>query len=118
MNTSRALNVRSYGTGHQAVVLAHGFGLDQSTWTHYLPVLWRYRVIVFDLAGSGSADREYFDARRHAELEGHADDLIRLLADIGVRRCTYVGHSVGGMIGVLAAIRFPALFQKLILAGS
>jgi sigma-B regulation protein RsbQ len=118
METIQALKVRTYGSGRRAVVLAHGFGLDQTIWQQYLPALWRYRVIVFDLAGCGQAERSYFDARRHGELMGHADDLLRLLTALSVERCTFVGHSVSGMVGVLAATRAPDQFEKLILIGT
>ena len=118
MEVVQALKVRTYGSGRRAVVLAHGFGLDQTIWQQYLPSLWRYRVIVFDVAGCGRAERSYFDARRHGDLEGHADDLLRLLAALSVERCTFVGHSVSGMIGVLTATREPELVEKLVLVGT
>lgn len=117
MDTTKALNVRSYGSGRRTIVLAHGFGLDQSIWERYIPMLWRYRVVVFDLAGSGTSARDYFDATRHAHLEGHADDLLRIISQRAIANCAFVGHSVSGMIGILAAIRSPSLFERLILAG-
>jgi pimeloyl-ACP methyl ester carboxylesterase len=117
-DTSRALNVRRFGSGTETVVLAHGFGSDQGTWKRLIPALWRYRVVVYDLAGSGSADPAYFDLRQHGDLEGHADDLIRILAEQQIDTCTVVGHSVSGVIALLAAIRRPDLFNKLILVGT
>ncbi|KAL5835159.1 hypothetical protein ACOSQ3_014741 [Xanthoceras sorbifolium] len=37
---------------------------------------------------------------------------------LGVHRCTFVGHSASAMTGILAAIRRPELFSKLILVGA
>jgi len=117
-DTSRALNVHRFGSGTETVVLAHGFGSDQGTWKQLIPALRRYRVVVYDLAGSSAADPAYFDLRQHEDLEGHADDLIRILGDQQVESCTIVGHSVSGVIALLAAIRRPDLFRKLILVGT
>jgi sigma-B regulation protein RsbQ len=38
-----------------------------------------------------------------------------LLDEIGAKQATYVGHSVSGMVGVLAAIEDPERFEKMIL---
>jgi len=117
-DTIRALNVRRYGSGSETIVLAHGFGSDQDVWLGFVPALWRYRVVLYDLAGSSAADPTYFDARRHSDLEGHVDDLIAILDELPADRCTMVGHSVSGVIALLAAIRRPELFRKLILVGT
>src|SRR5581483_6388518 len=114
----RALNVRCLGSGPESIVLAHGFGSNQEVWRDYLPALRRYRVVLYDLAGSSAADPRYFDARRHGDLEAHADDLIDILEELRLARCTVVGHSVSGVIALLAAIRRPELFKKLILLGT
>jgi sigma-B regulation protein RsbQ len=108
--------VRAVGGGPSTLVLAHGFGTNQSVWAHYLPWLSeRYRVITYDLASADTADPVYFDIRRHGDLGGHADDLLEIIRGFAVDRCTYVGHSVSGMIGILAAIEAPQLFERLIL---
>jgi pimeloyl-ACP methyl ester carboxylesterase len=44
--------------------------------------------------------------------------LLNILDTLGVDRCFYVGHSVSAMIGILASIRRPELFIKMILIGA
>jgi pimeloyl-ACP methyl ester carboxylesterase len=44
--------------------------------------------------------------------------LLNILDALGVDRCFYVGHSVSAMIGILASIRRPELFIKMILIGA
>ena len=117
--TAHALNVRQTGTGPATVVLAHGFGNDQCVWTPYIEHLaGHFRVITYDLACAGSADKAFFDMCRHRDLEGYVTDLLTILDDLSVDRCNFVGHSVSGMIGLMAARRRPGLIEKLIMVGS
>ncbi|CAB4266205.1 unnamed protein product [Prunus armeniaca] len=114
-----ALNVRVVGSGDKFLVLAHGFGTDQSAWQRILPYLTQsYRVIVYDLVCAGSVNPDYFDFRRYTTLDAYVDDLLAILDALSVTRCAYVGHSVSAMIGILASIRRPNLFSKLVLIGA
>lgn len=115
----RSLNVKSAGEGTDTLVLAHGFGTDQNAWSALVPLLSRhYRVVTYDLASAGSVNPAFFDLRRHGELAGHAEDLLSILDALSVPRCTFTGHSVSGMIGLLAARREPARFDKLVMLGA
>ncbi|KAM7516992.1 hypothetical protein LguiA_006575 [Lonicera macranthoides] len=114
-----ALNVRIVGSGRKFLVLAHGFGTDQSAWNRILPFFTpNYRVVLYDLVCAGSVNPDYFDFRRYTTLDPYVDDLLNILVSLGVDRCAYVGHSVSAMIGILASIRRPELFSKLILIGA
>ncbi|MED6205854.1 Strigolactone esterase rms3 [Stylosanthes scabra] len=114
-----ALNVRVEGSGDKYLVLAHGFGTDQSAWQRVLPYFTRrYSVILYDLACAGSVNPDFFDYRRYTSLDAYVDDLIGILDSLRVTRCAYVGHSISAMIGMLASIRRPELFSKLILIGA
>ncbi|RWV82865.1 hypothetical protein GW17_00055595, partial [Ensete ventricosum] len=113
------LNVRMVGAGRRALVLSHGFGTDQSAWNRVLPYFLRdYRVVLYDLVCAGSVNPDHFDFRRYTTLDAYVDDLLTVLDALGVDRCYFVGHSVSAMIGILAAIRRPLLFLKLILVGA
>lgn len=114
-----ALNVRVVGSGERNLVLAHGSGTDQSVWNRILPYFTpTYRVILYDLVCAGSVNPDYFDFRRYTTLDAFVDDLLSILDALSVDRCFYVGHSVSAMIGILAAIRRPELFTKLVLVGA
>ncbi|KAK4481552.1 hypothetical protein RD792_012453 [Penstemon davidsonii] len=118
-NLLEALNVRVVGSGEKILVLSHGIGTDQSAWNRILPFFIRdHRVVLYDLVCAGTVNPDYFDFRRYTTLDSYVDDLLNILDAIGVERCTYVGHSVSAMIGILAAIRRPRLFAKLILIGA
>ncbi|KAE8057063.1 hypothetical protein FH972_013784 [Carpinus fangiana] len=114
-----ALNVRVEGSGQKVLVLAHGFGTDQSVWQRILSSFTPYyRVILYDLVCAGSVNPDYFDFRRYTTLDAYVDDLLAILDTLGVDRCAYVGHSVSAMIGILASIRRPELFTRLVLVGA
>ena len=98
------------------VVLSHGFGCDQNMWRLVTPALAeRFRVVLFDHLGAGGSDLSAWSPQRHATLAGYADDVLDVLRDLGLGPVTFVGHSVSSMIGVLAAVREPELFERLVL---
>lgn len=113
---ARRHRVRLCGAGPQLVVLSHGLGTDQSAWAGIWPALARqHRVLLYDLPGAGPLLPDDFNPRRYAHLSAYADDLMALLDEIGVQRCTFVGHSVSGMVGALAAVADPDRFGQMIL---
>ncbi|CAI9111320.1 OLC1v1011518C1 [Oldenlandia corymbosa var. corymbosa] len=110
-----AHNVKVIGSGDRVIVLAHGFGTDQSVWKHLVPHLVDdYRVILFDKMGAGTTNPDYFDFERYSSLEGYAYDVLAILEELQVESCIYVGHSVSAMIGAIASVSRPDLFSKLI----
>ncbi|KAL5988149.1 putative esterase d14l [Asimina triloba] len=111
-----AHNVRVVGAGEQTIVLAHGFGTDQSVWKHLVPHLVNdFRVILFDNMGAGPTNPDYFDFDRYATLDGYAFDVLAILQELRVDSCIFVGHSVSAIVGALASISRPDLFSKVIM---
>ncbi|KAJ8765560.1 hypothetical protein K2173_014682 [Erythroxylum novogranatense] len=111
-----AHNVKILGSGVQVIVLAHGFGTDQSVWKHLVPHLVDdYKVILYDNMGAGTTNPDYFDFNRYSTIQGYSYDLLAILEELQVESCIYVGHSVSAMIGALASISRPDLFSKLIM---
>lgn len=107
------------GTGAKLVVFSHGLGNDQRAWERVINRLSEdICALVFDLPGAGPLLPADFDAEDYNSVADYADDLLALLDELQVHDCTYVGHSVSGMIGILAAIEDPARFERLILLNS
>ncbi|KAJ9688501.1 hypothetical protein PVL29_014255 [Vitis rotundifolia] len=117
---SAAMNARMIGFGNEAIVLAHGFGGDQSLWDKITPHLARsYRVLVFDWNFSGAVkDPSLYDSTKYSSYDAFADDLIALLDEFKLRASVFVGHSMSGMIGCIASIKRPELFKRLILTAA
>lgn len=100
----------------QPIVFAHGFGCDSNMWRFIAP---RYesefKVVTFDHVGHGSSDADAYDPARYESLDGYASDVLELCEALGLRDVVFVGHSVSAMIGALAALRRPDLFDKLVM---
>ncbi|EFJ26039.1 hypothetical protein SELMODRAFT_441991 [Selaginella moellendorffii] len=116
MSLIEAHNLRIVGNGQRIVILSHGFGTDQSVWKHLVPHLVdEYRMVLFDIMGAGTTNAEFFSFERYATLAGYAQDLLSIIDELEIDSCIYVGHSVSGMIGCLAAAARPEIFSKIIL---
>jgi len=123
MNDSSDLStkhaIRIYGSGSRTLVFSHGFGLDQTSWHAIaMRLAETHRVVLFDLVGFTSASSAHYDHHKYRDLESYADDVLKVLDHAGVERCAFIGHSVSGMIGLLASIKDPGLFDRLILVGA
>lgn len=110
--------VEGGGGGETTVVLSHGFGSDQQAWRHQRAALAsRYRLVLFDHVGASSVDPEFYSPLRYRSLHSYAADLLEILAALSLRRLIYIGHSMGAMIGLLAALEEPELFERMIFLG-
>ncbi|KAL3747543.1 hypothetical protein ACJRO7_016351 [Eucalyptus globulus] len=114
---SSSMNARTTGSGDETIVLAHGFGGDQSLWDKISPSLAKhYQVLSFDWCFSGAVeDKNLFDPGKYSTYDAYADDLIALLDERGLKSVIFLGHSMSGMIGCIASIKRPELFQRLML---
>jgi 3-oxoadipate enol-lactonase len=97
------------------LVFAHALGHDHSMWDAQAEAFGRAcNILRYDLRGHGASEAP----RGDYTLEQMAEDLRALLDHLSVRRCHFVGLSLGAMVGQLAAIRTPLRFVSLTLAGA
>lgn len=109
-------NVRVRGSGPLSMVFAHGYGCDQNMWRYVAPAFEaKFRTVLFDQVGAGGSDPAAYEPAKYATLSGYVDDLVEIAEELGLRNAVFVGHSVGAMIGVLASVRKPSLFGRLVL---
>jgi sigma-B regulation protein RsbQ len=111
-------NVKIFGQGSQPLMFAHGFGCDQNMWRFLTPAFESdYKIVLFDYVGSGKSDLAAYKPERYDKLEGYARDVLEICDALELSEVVFVGHSVSGIIGVLAAIERPELFKSLIQIG-
>jgi sigma-B regulation protein RsbQ len=111
-------NVKVFGRGTQPMLFAHGFGCDQNMWRFVTPAFADdYKIVLFDYVGSGKSDLAAYDAERYTTLGGYASDVLDVCHALNLHDVIFVGHSVSGMVGVLATNREPELFERLIMIG-
>jgi 3-oxoadipate enol-lactonase len=96
-------------------VLIHGAGDNLNMWFNQVPVLSKnYRVIRFDVRGSGKTDRPQVDYSTSL----FAEDAWEFLKTIGVKEAIFMGYSMGGRIAMELALKHPGLVKALVLANS
>ncbi|MGE5465573.1 MAG: alpha/beta fold hydrolase [Methanocella sp.] len=96
------------------VTMSHSLACNMSMWDEQAALLVRngYRVLRFDTRGHGRSPAPPGDYT----LEQLADDVHELFAKTGITRTHWVGLSMGGMIGETYALKYPGVFQSMVLA--
>lgn len=101
------------------MVLANGLGTSQHAWRDVAAAFEGCcRVVRFDYVGTPGAGDPAARPERYDTLHGHVDDVISLLDTLGVSDVIWVGHSVSGIIGLLAAAAAPALIGRAVLVAA
>jgi pyruvate dehydrogenase E2 component (dihydrolipoamide acetyltransferase) len=112
----RRLRYLEFGEGDGVpVLLVHGFGADLNTWMFTQPVLAEgRRVIALDLPGHGGSAKEVDSG----DAETLTDAVEGALGALGIVRGHLVGHSMGGAVAALLAVRRSDLVSSLSLIAS
>lgn len=97
----------------RAVLMIHGFNVQAHTWDPVAQALaGRAHFICPDLRGHGrSAWSE--DGYRAQDF---ADDLVELMAHLGIDGCDVVGHSLGARVALAFCDRWPGTVGRLVLS--
>ena len=88
-------------------------GVAAASFAHVVadPGLAGHRSLLVDFLGFGLSDKpDYFGYT----LDDHADTVVALLDQLGLQKCEVIGHSAGGAIAVLVAVRRPDLVAALV----
>ncbi|MDP9160193.1 MAG: alpha/beta hydrolase [Acidobacteriota bacterium] len=118
MSVFKRNNVKSSGRGTKPMIFAHGYGCDQNMWRLITPAFEDdYKIVLFDHVGAGNSDLQAFSRNKYSTLDGYALDVLEICSELGLQNVIFVGHSVSAIIGILAAVREPDRFDKLILIG-
>lgn len=96
------LHVETLGEG-PPVLLVHGYGASAHSFRHWTPELARdHRVILVDLKGHGAAPKPREGRYSPVDL---AEPLARLVVAMDLRDLTLLGHSLGGGVVLVTALR-------------
>lgn len=108
------VHLRDEGAG-PVLVLLHGVLASLHTWDDWVPTLARnYRVIRLDLPSFGLTGTSS-DAAGAFDPELVLDTILKVLADRGVTRATFIGSSFGGYLCWRLAAEHPHLVERMVL---
>ena len=95
-----------------AILLSSGLGGSGSYWQPNLSALGAgHRVITYDHRGTGRSDAH---VPGDLTVEAMAADVIALMDAIGLESCTFIGHALGGHIGLALALSAPERLERLV----
>jgi sigma-B regulation protein RsbQ len=102
----------------QPMLFAHGYGCDQNMWRLVTPAFAdTHRLVLFDHVGNGRSDLTAYDDAKYSSLDGYATDILEIIQENDLHDVLFVGHSVGAMMGLLAAVREPERFAGVVMIG-
>jgi len=95
------------------LAMSHSLACNLSMWDEQVKLLARrFKVLRYDTRGHGESGAP----QGPYTLEQLADDAKALFDALGVKRPHWVGLSMGGMIGQVFALKYPGVFQSMVLA--
>jgi pimeloyl-ACP methyl ester carboxylesterase/CRP-like cAMP-binding protein len=96
----------------QVALLIHGWS---SSWYAMSPLLGllgqRFRALAIDLPGYGESP----PLPQRATIPAYVDLVADLIVDLTDDPVVLIGHSMGGMIGLTLALRYPTLVERMVL---
>lgn len=116
---SLATGVEIYHEAHgdgEAVFFIPGTGLAGNIWyeSQVVPLSEYFKIVVHDPRGCGRSSKP----ANVYTIDQMGCDVIALMDHLSIKAAHIVGHSMGGRIGLSAALNFPCRVKSLILAAS
>jgi len=103
-----------HGSG-TPILLVPGLGGAGSYWNPNIAEFSKYfKVIVHDHRGTGQSTH----AKIQYSVEQMTDDMIKLMDALKLEKVHLVGHSTGGAMGQIAAIKYPDRLLSLVIYAS
>ncbi|MBK7866942.1 MAG: alpha/beta hydrolase [Ignavibacteriales bacterium] len=101
------------GSGENTIILIHGLASNAGFWRYNTSELAKNnRVIVIDLPGYGKSQKGDYPYT----LSFYAETVKNLITTLKLKNVTLVGHSMGGQISIIFALKYPELIKNLVLA--
>jgi 3-oxoadipate enol-lactonase len=99
--------------GTKWLILSHSLACNVRMWDPQVEAFKSSHCILnYDMRGHGQSAAP----AGPYSLDMLADDVLGLMKECGIERATFIGLSIGGMIGQTLALKNPAPFEKMVLA--
>jgi aminoacrylate hydrolase len=107
-HSGATIHYETAGSGRPLLLIA-GTASDSASWGPLPPLLPGRQLIMPDNRGSGRTEYE-----GSFEVDDMVEDTAALLDHLGIAEADVVGHSLGGMIGLRLAARYPDRVRRLV----
>jgi pimeloyl-ACP methyl ester carboxylesterase len=99
------------------IILIHPIGGNIDIWEHEIQFILKkgFRVIAYEIRGH---NRSSIGDKRDFTLYDLSEDLHMLVEELKIKKCTLVGHSIGGAIASLYAKQHPHNVDAIIFINS
>jgi pimeloyl-ACP methyl ester carboxylesterase len=106
------INYQVFGKSNtKTIVVLHGWGRTLDEWINFANTMSsEYKVVLIDLPAFGSSP----PFPKNADLDDYIQVLGVFLNGVDVKKCTLIGHSFGGKLGIVLASKYKYI-EKLIL---
>ena len=106
---------KPFDAAKPTVVFIHGAANDHSVWTYQARYFAHHgwNAMAVDLPGHG---KSFGDAK--ISIAAYTDWIVSLLDNGGVARAALVGHSMGSLIALACAAKYPSRVSQLALIGA
>ena len=110
------LNVTYRGTG-KSVLFLHGLLASRSYWGRVIEGLdaLKYATYTFDLLGFGDSPKP---KTATYDVDTQVDNVYAYIKKNKLKSFTLVGHSMGSLVAIRFAVKYPELVNKLILCNT
>ena len=100
------------GSGDKTILFIHGLANYLPVWKHQIDGLKNsFRCVAIDLPGNGLSSRGEFPYT----MFFYAECIIKFIEKMNLKNVTLCGHSMGGQIAIIIALRHPQLIEKMVL---
>ncbi len=104
-----------FGRRGQPVLFLHGW---LGSWRYWYPTIevvgQSFRTYSFDFWGFGDSRRKHVQE----SIQNYSDQVVRFLDHLGIERIPLVGHSMGGMVALQTAMRYPERIERVVTVGA
>ena len=99
------------------LILIHPIGGNIRIWHHEISLLLKsgFRVIAYEIRGHNRTNMGKVGAYTMQDL---VDDLHSLIEHLNIKKCSIIGHSIGGIIASMYAAEYPGSVDAIILINS
>jgi 3-oxoadipate enol-lactonase len=99
------------------LILIHPIGGNILIWHHEISLLLKsgFRVIAYEIRGHYRTNMGKVGAYAMQDL---VDDLHHLMEHLNIKKCSIIGHSIGGIIASMYAAQYPEIADAIVLINS